>query len=480
MQKPNFVSGQSSTCDLGSHREGGAGWSYVRYGKRIVTAGMPYGGRADLALTSFEEWCFEHGYEPLIFGCEEQDLTLLDGWEVTEIGRQPLFQASLEFSPDLSGPDQPARHRALRKQARRAHSKGFIVRELSVSELWSLSNSPLLKQMLLQRWSKRRLAEFSFLVEFHLEKGVEDKRAFAAYSRRNGKLVGLAVITPSQRGWLLEHQMLDAAAPNGTAELLLCTILSEHLSPGTWLSLGVTPLFRELEPSAEQGTVPGILSFLPSQVASAFLKMWEPLYGFRSLLNHRQRLKPDSWEPVYWAVPRRRTLSDLRLVLKAFAGGSFARFGLATLEKQLQLLSLRLARSVFPAVNLFYILTLLLWAPILWNLDGVQLFGNPLACKVWAVYDVILFSLFVVNQQAVRRVRAGLTTDLLLGMVAADTILAWIQTALYHGGLPANQPFLAMLLFVINTAPVSAIIYLVLFKTASKPLPFLRRELPVA
>lgn len=441
---------------------------------------MPSGTRPKHALYSFEQWCSQNGYEPLIFGCEKQDLEILQGWEVTEIGRQPLFQATPDFSPALCGPEQPAAHRALRKQARRAISKGFVVRELSVPELWALSNSPVLKQMLLQRWSKRRLAEFSFLVEFHLERGVEEKRAFAAYSSRTGDLVGLTVITPSQRGWLLEHQMLENSAPNGTAELLLCTILSEHLTPGTWLSLGVTPLYRALLPAPESTSVPAILSFLPPIVTASLLKLWEPLYGFRSLLDHRRRLKPEAWEPVYWAVPRRRTLFDLWIVLKAFAGGSLVRFAWATLEKQLQLLSLRLTRTVFPMINLFYILTLLIWAPILWNLDGIQLFGNPLACKVWAVYDVILLSLFAVNQKAVSRAQAGLTTDLLLGMVAADTILAWIQTALYHGGLPAHQPLLAMLLFVINTAPVSAILFLVLFKMAGKPLPFLRRELPVA
>lgn len=480
MQKPNFVSGQSSTCELGSFRDGRVGWSYLRYGSQIVTAGIPFGPSPEEALNAFERWCQESDYDPLIFGCEEKDLGSLSGWELTELGRQPLFRAGPEFDPKHSGPDQPKNHSGLRKQARRAASKGITVRELNVAELWSLSNSSALKRLLFQRWRKRPLAEFSFLVEFRLEKGIEEKRAFAAYSETDQSLVGLVVLIPSQRGWLLEHQLLHTKAPNGTGELFLCLILSQYLREGTWLSLGITPLFRELEATAQEGSIKGVLGFFPAPLTTKLMQLWEPFYGFRSLLEHRNRLKPDAWEAVYWAVPQRKTLRDLFLILKTFAGGSLLGFAYATLEKKLQLWSLKFIKDGFPLVNLFYIATLLIWTPILWNLDSVQLFGNPLACKVWAVYDLFLTALFIAHHKHVQRGTPGLTTDLLLGMVTADTLLAWIQTALFHGGLPLDQPFLAALLFLINSAPVSAIVFLILFKIAGKPLPFLRRELPVA
>lgn len=474
------MSGQRSTCDLGVYRDSGSEWSYVKFGGRVITAGMPAGPNPETALESFLQWCRRESLQPMIFGCEAPDLSALAGWSLTEIGRQPLFLAGPDFRPDLSGPKQPEKYRELRRQARRSLSKQVKVQELTVPELWSLSHSSVLKKMLYHRWEKRRLAEFSFLVEFHLEMGVAEKRAFAARSEHTGRLLGLVVLTPSQRGWLLEHQVLDPEAPNGTAELILCKILSENLPPGTWLSLGVTPLYSELQANRGSDEIPGVLSFIPTAAVDKLLSYWEPLYGFRKLLAHRRRLRPDSWEPVYWAVPQKRTVSDVLLVLRAFSGGSFVGFAWDTVEKQLQLLSRRLAPRVFPLLNQFYVVTLLFWIPVLWALDGLQLFGNPDACKVWAIYDFFLVGLFALHQRTVRRGASGFVTDLLLGMVTADTVLAWIQTALYHGGLPDGQPLLAALLVIINTAPLTAVVFLILVKFASKPLPFLRRELPVA
>ena len=478
LEGPNFVSGQSSTCHLDYVSFPRAEWNFARHGNRVVTAGMPAGEQPE-ALERFRLWCQENGLSPLIFGCEESDLPSLTNWEVTEIGRQPLFKAGPEYAPELSGPEQPKSHRELRRQARRAESKSVEIVEITVGELWQLSQSGILDQMFFHRWSRRGLAEFSFLVELNLSKGLDHRRAFVGRDEATGNIVCLCFLTPCHRGWLLEHQILAPTAPNGTGELLLCSLLSEHLEPGVWLSLGITPLLTELEGKTSTNQHPTILSFLPNAVCSKFLRIVEPLYGFRSLLRYRTKLEPTVWEPVYWAVPERKPVQDTIAVLRTFAGGSFILFGLATLEKWAQYLGLKLARKVFPAINLFYVVTLFLWIPILWNLDGLEIFGNPLACKVWAIYDVFLLILFAFHQRVLRSLKPSFLTDLLLGLVTADTVLAWIQTAMFHGGLPATQP-LGLLVFIINTAPISASIFLLLIKFSAKPLPFMRREQPVA
>lgn len=477
LEKPNFVSGQRSTCHLDNVRLPQAEWNFARHGSRVITAGVPAGEQPE-ALESFLSWCRAEELDPLIFGCEQVDLPLLSDWDLTEIGKQPLFQAGPEFQPELSGPDQPASHRELRRQARRALNKSIRIEEITVAELWQFSQSGVLDKMFFHRWWRRGLAEFSFLVELNLEKGLEVRRAFVARNQKD-EIVCLCFLLPCQRGWLLEHQILAPSAPNGTGELLLCSLLSKELEPDSWLSLGITPLYSDLRQESSTGQHQTILSFLPDSLSQKFLGLVEPLYGFRSLLNYRTKLEAPVWEPVYWAVPKRRPVRDTMAVLRAFAGGSFLRFGLETIEKWCQHLGLHLTPKVLPAINLFYVVTLFLWIPILWNLDGLQLFGNPLACKVWAIYDIFLVCLFTLHQRVFRPLRQSFLTDLLLGLVTADTVLAWIQTAMYHGGLPSTQP-LGLLVFVINTAPISAALFLLLTKFSAKPLPFLRREQPIA
>ncbi|MCA9780034.1 MAG: DUF2156 domain-containing protein [Candidatus Eremiobacteraeota bacterium] len=473
---PNFVSGQCDTCEMHSTEEGRYEWNYVRHGRRVVTAGMPSGPDRSKALSIFEDWCSQEGVQPLLFGCELPDLEYLSEWEVTEIGRQPLFVAAPEFDPTLSGESQPEQHRKIRRQARRAYSKGVQVRELDVPELWRLSEDGAFDPMMYERWLKRGLADFSFLVEFRIEKGQASRRAFLVENPVEEAILGLIFLVPCERGWLLEHQLLASEAPNGTAELVLCELLSRYIKPGRLLSLGITPLFQELQGRAGRPDAPTILQSFPSDLTHRMLDFWENFYGFRSLLHFREKLEPDRWEPVYWAVPRRRVVRDVIAVLKAFAGGSFWSFGMRTLEKRLHSFSQSIRKTLLPKINLFYIVTLFLWIPILWNIDGIPLFGNAEACKVWAVYDVVLVALFLLHQKVPASGKASFTTDLLLGLVTADTVLAWIQTAMYHGGFPTVQP-LGFFVFVINTAPISALFFLGLVKYATKPVPFRRRDL---
>lgn len=442
----------------------------------MVTAGMPSGTSPQEALSSLLTWCRHGKLRPVIFGCEEPDKPYLHNWSLTEIGRQPLFRADHNFLPHLAGQDQPCEHRKVRRQARRALSKGIEVRELAPFELWELHEAGAFDVMLKHRWARRGLADLSFLVELCFSKGNQTRRIFAAFHNGEREPLGLLLLLPSQRGWLVEHQLITPHAPNGTAELLLCRLLSTFLPPGTWLSLGITPLYSELHGDPFSDEAPSILSRLPAWLTRLLLKTWESCYGFRSLLHFREKLEPEIWEPVYWAVPQRDEVRDTLAVLRAFAGGSLFNFGLGTLLKWLHKRSLALRAKVLPSLNTFYVLTLALWIPILWNLDGVKLFGSVLACKVWALYDVMLFFVFLLHHDVIIYNRRTHLTDILLGLVIADTVLAWIQTALFHGGLPSVQP-LATILFLINSAPISAVFFLLMVRLANKPLPFQRRDL---
>lgn len=470
---PNFVSGQCDTCRLEIGQSGPYSWGYTLARGRVITSGMPVGPDPNEGLDRLSAWSKQQGLEPLIFGCEESDLEALSGWDVTEVGRQPIFFASSDYNPELSGPDQPAEHRKLRSQARRALSKGVALIKLEARELWRLLESGNLDPILINRWQHLAMADLDFLVELSFS-GSSDRRSFLITSANRERPLGLILMVSSRRGWLLEHQLLTPDAPNGTAELALCRLLSEHLQPGEQLSLGITPLYFAL--TREARSIEAILQWVPQAIMDRLLTLSEPLYGFKRLHQFRSKLRPDRWESVYWAVPVKRRFGDLAAVLQAFAGGSFLGFGLRTLKKQFQKFAFESRESFLPHFSTFIIATLILWIPILWNIDGVPLFGNALQSKVWAIYDLLLLILFVFQHRALKKKKRSVATLLLLGLVTADTVLAWIQTALYHGGLPDTHP-LGTLVFIINTAPLCALFLVVMVKLAFEPIPFQRREL---
>lgn len=468
----NFVSNQALTCDLLSHVEPDCGWTYATTSSHHVCGGMP---RGEDAVLRFEEWSRSHRKLPLIFGCEPQDLEHLQGWQLVELGRQPLFETGDVFRPELCGVEQPASNREMRRQARRASSKQVEIVELDQGQLWETHSNGLLDELLDTRWGRQPLPEFSFLVGLRLGRGADVRRYFIARAQGSDSILGLAITVESGRGYLLEHQMLSQSAPNGTGELLLCKILSQFLPVGRVLSLGITPLYRSLVDAEGAQDYPSILSVVPRRLSQSLLKLWEPLYGFRRLLSFRRKLEPDCWEPVYWAHKGPHLLAVLG-VLQAFAGGSLLSFGWRTVVKIWQQFCSRISAGTLRILNTFFVVSLALWIPILWSLDGTQLFGFPEATKVWAMYDVCLLIGFLIHGRLLRQARPRSFGLVLFGLVMADAMLSWLQTAVVHSGLPSSL-FLGLFLFVINSAPLAAATFLLVCRGAHFPLS--RRDVSV-
>jgi hypothetical protein len=423
---------------------------------------MPKGSDPRTAVQHLLEWATRRRQTPIVFGVEPADLPHLEGWRLREIGRQPLFVADPDYTPELSGPSQPARGREMRRQARRALSKQVEWVEASAGEIWELETQGWLDPLLLTRWQRQPLAEFSFLVALHLAPGQQHRRYFLLKSKVDQPPLGLAILVASDRGWLLEHQLIAKEAPNGSGELLVCRLLSARLKPGEVLSLGITPLYRALVPDLPHREVPGILSFLPNTVRSALVAAWEPLYGFRRLQTYREKLEPVRWEPVYWAHAKGLPPFVLWAVLRVFAGGPLVGFVAATAQKIVAKYSLTVATSVLRWINTFFLLSLCLWVPVLWRLDGTLWFGGPLAAKIWAVYDLLLIAGFLRHGMELknprRRFRIG---TFLLGLVSADLVLSMISTVMVHGPWPESAP-MGLFLLLLNAAPLSAAAFLVL------------------
>lgn len=457
---PDFVSNQGLTCALEEGGLEGCRWHYHDSRSYVVTAGMPTGPAPGEAVARLGEWATARGQTPILFGVEPADLPHLAGWRLREIGRQPLFVAGPDYQPELSGPGQPEKGREVRRQARRALAKGADWVEVSAGEVWELEQRGGLDPLLLTRWRRQPLAEFSFLVALHLSMGQAVRRYFLLRAPAHEVPSAMAILVRSDRGWLLEHSIVGKEAPNGGGELLVCRLLSSALTAGEVLSLGITPLYRALVPDLPHLHVPGILSFLPDSIRRALVAAWEPLYGFRSLQTYREKLEPAEWEPVYWAHPRGLPPFVLWAVLRVFADGPLLGFAGATMQKMVSKLSMTLPLIVLKRLNALFVVSLCLWIPILWHLDGALLFGAPLAPKIWAVFDVLLvFGFYRHGLELKRRKRRFHIGPFLLGLVTADAALSLIWTAMLHGLWPRSWA-LAIFLMFLNAAPVTAAAFL--------------------
>lgn len=450
-EAPNFVSNQGATCALNVVADGRWGWSYTEAGPVVVCAGMPTDERGPkTALERLLGWAGRRGQTPLLFGVELADLCWLSDWKIRELGRQPIFVAGSRHDPALTGKGQPELGREMRRQARRALSKGVGWTEVSAAEFWECRERGDLESLFKTRWMRQPLAEFSFLVGLHLAAGQTYRRFFLLGHEGGGKPLGLALLVRSDRGWLLEHQIVGADAPNGSGELLVAQILSRALEPGQCLSLGITPLYRALAADLPHREIPAILSFMPEPVKNALLAAWEPLYGFRRLERFRAKLEPDRWEPVYWAQYRGSSSAALWAVLKVFAGGSMLGFGWATVLKLLGKVSNFLSSRGLVAINDFFLISLCFWIPILWHLDGEWLFGTAVATRMWALYDVGLVAGFGLHGRLLRLKSQAARTHsaVMLGLVGADAGLSMLWSFLHNA-----------VLFLLAAAPLAASLY---------------------
>lgn len=224
------------------------------------------------------------------------------------IGEQPVWDPRA-WEAGVRG------HRSLREQLRRARAKQVVVEPVDTAHLRSVPFQQAL-DTLQARWrATRSMPPMGFLVTQALTEGAAARRTWLA--RQGDTLVGVLSLAPlpARPGWLFEHLLRDPEAPNGTAELLVDVAMRALAADGvTWATLGLAPLHGDVDPTL------------------ARVRRWSrPLFNFAGLSQFKHKLRPQQWEPIYLAWPVRgsgwRALLD---GLRAFAGGSFVRFGVRT------------------------------------------------------------------------------------------------------------------------------------------------------
>lgn len=226
------------------------------------------------------------------------------------LGEQPVYDPRT-WSSHLK------RSASLREQLRRARAKGVIVSagagDADAAELNRVHGAWL---------SRHPLPGMGFLTGLDPFTGGAERLYFVARSP-DERVLGFATLCPvyARNGWLFEHLVRDADAPNGTVELLVDSAMRELAQMQVdWATLGLAPL---------AGNVAAPLRWL---------RRWAgPLYNFEGLRNFKAKLGPVSWDPVYLAYPNAGgALPALCDGLSAFARGKPIAFATRSLSKKLR------------------------------------------------------------------------------------------------------------------------------------------------
>lgn len=406
----------------------GACIAYGRTGRAWVAAAAPLVDarhRHDAAMR-FVAAARANGRRASFFATES-----LDGPGLSRllIGQQPIFRPA-EWLLQLS------RHRRLREQLRRARAKGVHVRSVGAEEV--AEGAPLRNEVerLAAAWLRaRHLEPMRFLVAVEPFHHASAHRYLVA--ERGGRVAGfLSAVPIGRHGWLVEDVFRAREAPSGTTELLIRALLGE-VADSEYVTLGLTPLAGPVA--------------WPLRVARWLCR---PLFDFGGLRAFRERMHPQTWQPVWMAYPRGEWAAPhLVDALRVFAGGSLAGFAVRSFARHPSGLPWALA------------LPLPVWTVVLAWLAATHrasLLGFPSAeLGLWVAFDALL--LFVLVRVAMRPLRSRLLVATSLATVDAALSLGhlfWVgfgSTFLQASlrGMATLAPSLGALLLAWATAQTS-------------------------
>jgi phosphatidylglycerol lysyltransferase len=291
---------------------GGASEGVVAFndtGTAWIAAGRPVAeaSRVPQVAARFVQSARENGRRACFFATESG---AIDGFARLLLGEQPVWEPA-------GWPAMLASHRRLREQIRRPRAKGVTVRRVEAYELEP--GGPLRRRVesLAREWlATRRMVPMGFLVAVEPFHNAAEHRYFVA--ERHGQVVEFLSAVPvyARRGWLIEDVLRGPHVPNGTTEALIDAVMRD-VADSEFVTLGLAPLTGAIPPWLR------IARFVTS-----------PFFDFDSLRRFRQRLRPSRWEAIWLLYPR----SDAPWVaviesLRAFAGGSLARFALRSFAR---------------------------------------------------------------------------------------------------------------------------------------------------
>jgi phosphatidylglycerol lysyltransferase len=395
--------------------------AYVKIGRVLVTTGAPIAPRDRVAEVAkrFVAHAEKKGNAVCFFGVEK-DFTDALPYPHSPIGLQPAWDPSHWTQTLASAP-------SLREQLRRARAKKIqvrLVRDLDL-ESGGLRNAI---HALARAWlGLRGMAPMGFVVHIEPFTALAEKNLFVA--ERDGQLVGMVALAPLYaRGFLIEDLFRNPAAPNGTTEALVDAAMRHAAKHGShYVTLGLAPLAGDV-----------------SKPLQVFREHTSILFDFRGLEAFKKRLRPAKWDPIFIAhTPDISNARAIVSVLRAFARGSFVRFGIETLMRG-------------PPVAIWTLAILLVpWTIGLASFDAEKWFPSLFVQAAWVVFDV---GLAIAMLSLAKRWRASVAFVLAI-VVTADTIITLIEAIAFNVSR-IETPLDAFLVSIACLAPAAASVVL--------------------
>jgi phosphatidylglycerol lysyltransferase len=386
---------------------------YVDTGRAWVAAGSPVAAPERFAEVSarFAAAAAAAGRRVCCFATELRFHDAVQ-WSSLRVGDQPSW-APADWREVLR------QSRSLREQLRRAHAKGVTVREPTLAELEPGQPTRIELDGLIARWlASRPIAPMGFLVHVDAFSFSDQRRYFIA--ERDGRAVAFLCAIPiyARPGWFFEDFLRDAAAPNGTVELLIDAGMRAAAAEDIpYVTLGLVPLSGEIGPWLR-----------------AARRWGQTLYDFDGLRAFKAKLKPRAWDPIFLSFPRGSGFVAMFDTLTAFSRGGLLRFGLETLLRG-------------PAIVMRVLAVLLLgWTALLALPGAAQWFPSPAWQWGWVGFDIVLAASLLALSYRWRAVLA----DVLATAVTADAVITLGQAIVYD--LPRRRGPLDIAIAVIAVA----------------------------
>jgi membrane associated rhomboid family serine protease len=220
------------------------------------------------------------------------------GYYAVQIGKEPWYQIEGEHLNSPSNVKQ--------LMSRGAVVEAFDPTKVTVGQRAELDD-------LTDRWlDSRKMASLGFLNRVEPWTLLKYKKFFRAiyHGRQIGFLVAIPV--PAKNAWYFVDLIRSPESPVGTSEMLIAETAKLLYASGVKsFTLGMSP-FATVSESEKK------LNPLAHWIFERLFEKSDALYGYKSLHQFKQKLKPAFWEPNYFiCLDRRMKLRVLHGVFKA-------------------------------------------------------------------------------------------------------------------------------------------------------------------
>lgn len=288
--------------------DGGGAIAYRVVGRVAITTGGPFGAPAphDRAIERFARYCDDNGWIPVYYSVEDEYEPLFErmGWSTMTVAEETVIRPQNWATTGKKWQD-------VRTSINRAQRAGIRAEWTSYPAL-PLSATVQISDISEQWVAEKDLPEMGFTLG-----GIDELRDPAVRLMlaidESGRIEGVTSWLPTWRdgvviGWTLDFMRRRPGSINGVMEFLIAEAATRMKADGIeFMSLSAAPLAHTAgTPDGEKSGMDRILGYLSTSL--------EPVYGFRSLLNFKQKFQPEL-HPLIMAYPDPVALPEIGIGL---------------------------------------------------------------------------------------------------------------------------------------------------------------------